>query len=74
MPPFLVDLPAESRRTIGHELMIEFTGIRWTEADAVARKARLKDDERQKGKEPRHSKHWSAARGICRMVACRDPT
>ncbi|KAF2463816.1 uncharacterized protein BDR25DRAFT_307583 [Lindgomyces ingoldianus] len=46
--PRSIIFPAEFRRTVGHELMIEFAGIRWTEADLAVRKARLEDGERQR--------------------------
>jgi hypothetical protein len=47
VPRFII-FPAESRCTVGHEQMIEFAGLRWTEADAAARKARLEDEKRQR--------------------------
>jgi hypothetical protein len=46
--PRSIIFPAESRHVVGYELMIEFAGIRRTEADKAARKARLEDYERQR--------------------------
>jgi hypothetical protein len=45
--PRSIIFPAESRGTVRYELMIEFAGIRWTEADTAARKARQEDDKRR---------------------------
>jgi hypothetical protein len=50
--PRSIIFPAESRGTAGHEPMIEFAGIRWTEADEAARKAQLESERQRRARSP----------------------